>query len=73
VVGTSQLLALVVALPIGVYAAMRPYSIFDQLANTLAFIGFSRSQTRHRFGIDRSRDGISLKCAKNERNRTKVR
>jgi len=41
VVGTAQLLALVVAVPIGVYAAMRPYSIFDQLANTFAFIGFS--------------------------------
>jgi peptide/nickel transport system permease protein len=41
VVGTSQLLALAVALPVGVYAAMRPYSIFDQIANTFAFIGFS--------------------------------
>jgi peptide/nickel transport system permease protein len=41
VVGTAQLLALAVAVPIGVYAAMRPYSIFDQLANTFAFIGFS--------------------------------
>jgi len=41
VVGTAQLLALAVALPIGVYAAMRPYSVFDQLANTFAFIGFS--------------------------------
>jgi peptide/nickel transport system permease protein len=41
VVGSSQLLALAVALPVGVYAAMRPYSIFDQIANTFAFIGFS--------------------------------
>jgi peptide/nickel transport system permease protein len=41
VVGTAQLLALAVALPVGTYAAMRPYSIFDQLANTFAFIGFS--------------------------------
>ncbi|HZR89249.1 MAG TPA: ABC transporter permease [Bradyrhizobium sp.] len=41
VVGTAQLLALAVAIPIGVYAAMRPYSIFDQIANTFAFIGFS--------------------------------
>ena len=41
VVGTSQLVALIVALPVGVYAAMRPYSIFDQIANTFAFIGFS--------------------------------
>ena len=41
VVGSSQLVALLVALPVGVYAAMRPYSIFDQIANTIAFIGFS--------------------------------
>ena len=41
VIGSSQILALLVALPVGVYAATRPYSIFDQIANTLAFIGFS--------------------------------
>ncbi len=41
VIGSSQLLALLIALPIGVYAATRPYSLFDQIANTLAFIGFS--------------------------------
>src|SRR6188768_3894445 len=41
VVGSSQILALAVALPVGVYAAMRPYSIFDQISSTLAFIGFS--------------------------------
>ena len=35
------LLALLIALPVGVYAATRPYSVFDQIANTLAFIGFS--------------------------------
>lgn len=41
VIGSSQILALLVALPVGVYAAIRPYSIFDQIATTLAFIGFS--------------------------------
>jgi peptide/nickel transport system permease protein len=41
VIGSSQILALAIALPVGVYAATRPYSIFDQIANTLAFIGFS--------------------------------
>jgi len=41
VIGSAQLLALVIAIPIGVYAAMKPYSLFDQIANTLAFIGFS--------------------------------
>ncbi len=41
VIGSSQLLALAIALPVGIYAATRPYSIFDQIANTLAFVGFS--------------------------------
>ena len=41
VIGTSQVLALAIALPVGVYAATRPYSVFDQIANTLAFVGFS--------------------------------
>ncbi|HUD58346.1 MAG TPA: ABC transporter permease [Acetobacteraceae bacterium] len=41
VIGASQVLALLVALPVGVYAATRPYSIFDQVASTLAFIGFA--------------------------------
>jgi peptide/nickel transport system permease protein len=41
VIGTSQILALCIALPVGVYAATRPYSLFDQIANTLAFVGFS--------------------------------
>ncbi len=41
VIGTSQILAILIAIPVGVFAATRPYSIFDQIANTLAFIGFS--------------------------------
>ena len=41
VVGLSQILAILIAIPVGVFAATRPYSIFDQIANTLAFIGFS--------------------------------
>ncbi|HTR88054.1 MAG TPA: ABC transporter permease [Reyranella sp.] len=41
VIGAAQLLAILVALPVGVLAGTRPYSIFDQVANTLAFIGFS--------------------------------
>jgi peptide/nickel transport system permease protein len=41
IVGSSQILALAIALPVGIYAATRPYSIFDQIANTIAFIGFS--------------------------------
>src|SRR5246127_5502521 len=41
VIGSSQVLALLIALPVGVTAARRPYSIFDQVANTFAFVGFS--------------------------------
>ncbi len=41
VIGASQVLALMIALPVGIYAATRPYSFFDQIASTFAFIGFS--------------------------------
>jgi peptide/nickel transport system permease protein len=41
VIGSSQILAILIALPIGTYSALRPYSLFDQAATTLAFIGFS--------------------------------
>src|ERR1700746_913057 len=41
VIGAAQLLAIAVALPVGVLAGTKPYSIFDQIANTFAFIGFS--------------------------------
>jgi len=41
VIGSSQIIAILVALPVGVLAATRPYSVFDQVANTFAFIGFS--------------------------------
>jgi peptide/nickel transport system permease protein len=41
VIGASQLLALAVALPVGIISAVKPYSWFDRIASTLAFIGFS--------------------------------
>jgi peptide/nickel transport system permease protein len=41
VLGSAQVLALLIALPVGILSARRPYSIFDQVATTLAFIGFS--------------------------------
>jgi peptide/nickel transport system permease protein len=41
VLGSAQILAILIALPIGTLSAIRPYSIFDQVATTLAFIGFS--------------------------------
>src|SRR5882762_6705044 len=34
VIGSAQFLAIAVALPVGVLSAVRPYSIFDQIANT---------------------------------------
>src|SRR3989441_104328 len=41
VLGSAQLLGLLIALPVGIFSAVRPYSLFDQVATTLAFIGFS--------------------------------
>jgi peptide/nickel transport system permease protein len=41
VLGSAQLLALAVALPLGTISALRPYSLLDQVATTLAFVGFS--------------------------------
>src|SRR5947207_15192399 len=32
VLGSAQLLAIMIAVPIGTYSALRPYSLFDQLA-----------------------------------------
>ena len=41
VIGASQILALLIALPVGILSAARPYSWFDRIASTLAFVGFS--------------------------------
>jgi peptide/nickel transport system permease protein len=41
VLGAAEVLAILVAVPVGVLAAAKPYSLFDQVANTLAFVGFS--------------------------------
>lgn len=41
VIGASQILALAIALPVGILSAVKPYSWFDRIASTLAFIGFS--------------------------------
>jgi peptide/nickel transport system permease protein len=41
VLGTAYALALLIALPVGVMSAVRPYSLFDQIATTLAFVGYS--------------------------------
>jgi peptide/nickel transport system permease protein len=41
VVGIAYVLAVLIALPIGILAAVKQYSIFDQSATLFAFIGFS--------------------------------
>jgi peptide/nickel transport system permease protein len=41
VVGSSYVIAVVFAIPIGVLSAVKQYSVFDQAATTFAFIGFS--------------------------------
>jgi peptide/nickel transport system permease protein len=41
IIGASQVLALAIALPVGILSAVRPYSWFDRIASTLAFVGFS--------------------------------
>jgi peptide/nickel transport system permease protein len=41
IVGSSFLLGLIIAIPIGVISAIKQYSLFDQFATTFAFLGFS--------------------------------
>jgi len=41
VVGFAYLVSLVIAIPIGIISAVKQYSIFDHVATTFAFIGFS--------------------------------
>jgi len=41
VVGVAYLLAVSLAIPLGIVSAVKQYSVFDQIASTLSFIGFS--------------------------------
>jgi peptide/nickel transport system permease protein len=41
VLGSAYLLAILIAIPIGVISSVKQYSIFDNVATTTAFIGFS--------------------------------
>ena len=41
VMGLAFLLSLLIALPVGILAAVKQYSVFDQVATSLAFFGFS--------------------------------
>jgi ABC-type dipeptide/oligopeptide/nickel transport system permease component len=40
-VGLSFLVALLIALPVGILSALKPYSVFDYVATTLTFLGQS--------------------------------
>ena len=48
VIGASQLLALAIALPVGILSAARPYSLFDRIASTLAFDRLLAADLLHR-------------------------
>lgn len=41
ILGSAYVVALCIALPIGILSALKPYSLFDQIATTLAFIGYA--------------------------------
>src|ERR671932_103110 len=41
VVGVAYLFSLIIAIPIGILSAVKQYSIFDHIATTFAFVGFS--------------------------------
>ena len=41
VLGSAYVLALLIALPVGILSAMKPYSFFDQVATTFSFVGYS--------------------------------
>lgn len=41
ITGSAFLIGILIAIPVGVISAIRQYSVFDQIATTLAFIGYS--------------------------------
>lgn len=41
ILGSAYVIALFIAIPIGVISALKQYSLFDQVATTFAFLGFS--------------------------------
>ena len=41
IIGSSFVLSLLIAIPVGVLAAVKQYSVFDQVSTTFAFLGFS--------------------------------
>lgn len=41
VVGIAYVISILIAIPVGILSAVKQYSLFDQVATTFAFIGFS--------------------------------
>src|SRR5215211_4940773 len=41
IVGIAYLLSVLIAIPVGVISALKQYSVFDQVATTFAFLGYS--------------------------------
>jgi peptide/nickel transport system permease protein len=41
VIGSAYVIAILIAIPVGIATAVRQYSLFDQVVTTLSFIGFS--------------------------------
>ena len=41
VIGSSYLISILLAIPIGIIGAVKQYSLFDNIATTISFIGFS--------------------------------
>src|SRR5262249_2772320 len=39
VVGLAYLIAIIIAIPVGIISAVKQYSLFDQIATTFAFVG----------------------------------
>jgi peptide/nickel transport system permease protein len=41
IVGTAYMLSILIAIPVGVFSAIKQYSAFDQISTTFAFLGYS--------------------------------
>ncbi len=41
IIGTSYLISILLAIPVGIIGAVKQYSLFDNIATTLSFVGFS--------------------------------
>jgi peptide/nickel transport system permease protein len=41
ILGSAFIIGILIAIPIGVFSALKQYSLFDQFATTFAFLGFS--------------------------------